>query len=324
MEQFNVRLYKSENKKEWDDFVSNAKNATFLFYRDFMDYHKDRFYDNSLMVFKGEVLFALLPANSIEDKLYSHQGLSYGGLIIQPDSRFEEIVFAFKSILSFIKDAGFTVLYLKSLPLIYHKSLNQEIDYLLTVLNAKVIKNESYYVIENLKSYNPNRNRKRAIKMAIQNAIEVNENDDINYFWEHILSKNLKEKFNVEPVHSIDEIQSLMMSFPNEIKFISAREGLQMRAGVVMFVTDQVAHFQYSSGYETRDENGALDLLFHTIIEKFKHKAYISFGSSSTDLSGKINKGLAYWKESFGAKLISQRTYEIEIKNNLSLNNIFK
>ena len=44
-----------------------------------MDYHKDRFEDYSLMVFKDEKLVAVLPANRVEDKLFSHQGLTYGG-----------------------------------------------------------------------------------------------------------------------------------------------------------------------------------------------------------------------------------------------------
>ena len=44
-------------------FLDTPKNATFLFRRDYMDYHRDRFADHSLMIFRGEKLAALLPAN---------------------------------------------------------------------------------------------------------------------------------------------------------------------------------------------------------------------------------------------------------------------
>lgn len=71
-----VRKYKSEDKVIWNEFVSTAKNATFLFNRDFMDYHKDRFEDFSLMCFEKEKLVGVLPANILGDTVYSHQGLT--------------------------------------------------------------------------------------------------------------------------------------------------------------------------------------------------------------------------------------------------------
>ena len=61
--------------------MATAKNSTFLFHRDFMDYHQDRFDDYSLLIFKKEKLIAVFPANKIDEILYSHQGLSYGGLV---------------------------------------------------------------------------------------------------------------------------------------------------------------------------------------------------------------------------------------------------
>ena len=48
-----------------------------------MEYHSDRFEDFSLMVYDKSELIALLPLNIIENKVYSHQGLSYGGLIVK-------------------------------------------------------------------------------------------------------------------------------------------------------------------------------------------------------------------------------------------------
>ena len=46
-----------------------------------MDYHSEKFSDYSLLIYKGEKLIALLPANLINDQLFSHSGLSYGGFI---------------------------------------------------------------------------------------------------------------------------------------------------------------------------------------------------------------------------------------------------
>ena len=77
-----IRRYTSIDKPLWDGFVALSKNATFLHYRDYMDYHSDRFHDFSLMAFDGGRLLALLPANLSGDTLYSHQGLTFGGWLM--------------------------------------------------------------------------------------------------------------------------------------------------------------------------------------------------------------------------------------------------
>ena len=45
-----------------------------------MEYHSGRFKDYSLMVYsdKGKLL-TILPANYRNDRLYSHEGLTFGG-----------------------------------------------------------------------------------------------------------------------------------------------------------------------------------------------------------------------------------------------------
>ena len=48
-----------------------------------MEYHKDRFDDYSLMIFNvNNKLVAILPAHKVDSVLYSHQGLTYGGLVL--------------------------------------------------------------------------------------------------------------------------------------------------------------------------------------------------------------------------------------------------
>ena len=59
----NIELYHPSKKKEWNSFVANSNTATFLFNRDFMEYHQDRFDDYSLMIYDDEQLQAIFPAN---------------------------------------------------------------------------------------------------------------------------------------------------------------------------------------------------------------------------------------------------------------------
>lgn len=77
-----IHRYTAAYHRDWNDFVSESSNGTFLFLREYMEYHADRFTDYSLLVYDGNKLLALLPANRSGDVLYSHAGLTYGGLIV--------------------------------------------------------------------------------------------------------------------------------------------------------------------------------------------------------------------------------------------------
>src|SRR5574344_499267 len=79
---FEVRRYTAEQLAEWNKYVAKARNATFLFNRGYMDYHADRFHDYSIMFYKNGKLHSLLPAHQVGTELYSHYGLTYGGLIM--------------------------------------------------------------------------------------------------------------------------------------------------------------------------------------------------------------------------------------------------
>jgi len=68
-----------------------------------MDYHKDRFDDYSLMVYKNGKLIALLPANIKDNIIYSHQGLSYGGIVYLKEVKFKDSLEVFESILKYLK-----------------------------------------------------------------------------------------------------------------------------------------------------------------------------------------------------------------------------
>ena len=76
-----LKKYDSSQKSAWDTFVKNSRINTFLFQRDFMEYHSDRFEDFSVMVYRKGKLEAVLPGNIKNDVFYSHQGLTYGGLV---------------------------------------------------------------------------------------------------------------------------------------------------------------------------------------------------------------------------------------------------
>lgn len=76
-----IKQYNLDDAEKWNEFVTISKQGTFLFNRNYMDYHADRFADCSFVITEKGRIAATLPANRKGDTLYSHQGLTYGGLL---------------------------------------------------------------------------------------------------------------------------------------------------------------------------------------------------------------------------------------------------
>ena len=91
-----------------------------------MDYHKNRFEDASLLVFKKNKLIALFPANHNKDIVYSHQGLTYGGLLTSEMVKLIDVIECFKVILHFYETIGYSAVEIKLLPSIYSIEPNDE------------------------------------------------------------------------------------------------------------------------------------------------------------------------------------------------------
>ena len=317
MDGFKIIEYTPAFKNLWNGFVANSKNATFLFHRDFMDYHKDRFNDNSLLVFQDENLVAILPANKIETILYSHQGLSYGGLILHKNVQFNVVLKSLRALLKYCLENTIKTINLKLLPKIYHLQPSDEIDYLLFKLNAKITRRDLSVAIKNdVKISINSANRKRGLKKAIKNNLIIKEESVFVDFWNEILVPNLSLSYNTSPVHSLEEISKLKQNFQKNIRQFNAYKEDEIVAGVTVFETHNVAHTQYISANHKKQELGSLDFLFDHLINKiFIEKPYFNFGISNENQGQNINYGLMKWKESFGGRSIVHDFYKIETKN---------
>ena len=92
---------------------------------------------------------------------------------------------------------------------------------------------------------------------------------------------------------------------------------------LTVFVTDTVAHPQYISGNEQKNELGSLDFLYNYLIfQVFAAKNFFDFGPSHEENGRKINEGILFWKETFGAKTTIQNFYEVQTSDYHLLENV--
>lgn len=320
---FTIKAYTENYKEIWNEFVAISKNATFLFYRDFMEYHQDKFEDASMLIFKNEKLIALFPANKINNKLYSHQGLTYGGLLLTNEIKLKDVLEGFKSLLENLNSQDIDIVELKQIPPIYYKNPSDELQYLMFLLNAKLIRRDTLSVVNLKNNKKFSKDRIQGIKRAQNYNLEIKEVQVFDDFWNKILIPNLKQKHAITPVHSLEEITLLKEQFPNNIRQFNVYNNDKIVAGTTVFETDTVAHSQYISANNEKNILGSLDALHSYLIkEVFAHKLYFDFGVSNENKGRNINEGLQYWKEGFNAQTITQDFYEIETKNSIHLNSV--
>tara|TARA_B110000037_G_scaffold69102_1_gene83620 strand:+ start:6545 stop:7462 length:918 start_codon:yes stop_codon:yes gene_type:complete len=305
--------------------VIEAKNATFLFQRDFMDYHKDRFEDYSLMVYKKEKLVALLPANINDNIVYSHQGLSYGGIVFMKDVKFKDSLEVFASILKYLKKAGHHKLYLNPIPQFYNSKLSEEFLYFLFILQAKLRRRDTLSVIRYSDGISLSKSRKEGVSRGQKQNLEIKEVADFEEFWNAILIPNLILKHNTKPVHSLQEITTLKSYFPENIRQFNVYKNNKIVAGSTIFETPRGAHTQYISGNANNNSLGSLDFLHaHLINTLFNDKVFFDFGNSNKNNGQEVNYGLLFWKEGFGARTVSQDFYVIDVEKYELLNTILQ
>ncbi|WP_423883242.1 GNAT family N-acetyltransferase [Bizionia paragorgiae] len=284
-----------------------------MFHRDFMEYHSDRFKEASLLIFRNDKLVAVFPMNAVGNTVISHQGLTYGGLLFGTNVKFNHVLAIFRAVLKHLSESKITTLGLKVLPDIYASFPNDELKYLMFILQAKLERRDVLSVIPLSEVVKRSKDRKEGTKRGVKNGLVVKEETQMEGFWKSLLEVNLQEKYKTKPVHSLEEIQLLKSRFPKNIRQFNVYHKNRLVAGTTIFETEHVAHSQYISGNNENNTLGSLDFLHSYLIDTvFKDKKYFDFGISNENAGKNINSGLLYWKEGFGARTVTQDFYSIQ------------
>lgn len=314
-----IRRYNSADRSEWNSFVGKAKNSTFLFDRSYVDYHEDRFRDHSLLIYSDNKLKALFIANENNDRIESHGGLTYGGLILEPGVRLEEVLQYFYHLLLYYHSNGFKTVFYKCVPSFFTIYSSNEDLYALFLLEATLTRRDAFLVLEPGKTSAYQTRRKRALKKAQTAGYSVRRSSDPDLFWSEVLEPNLESRFGAKPVHSASEIKLLMDRFPEQIQLYELFTD-KVSAGIVVFLAGYVVHTQYISATDEAKKNGLMDALVHELVnETFANMRIVSFGTSNGIEPRTLNRGVFDWKEGFGARTHVQDFYEFPAANYLLL-----
>lgn len=309
-----IKIYTEENKLEWDNFVRDSKNGTFLICRDFMEYHSNRFQDHSLLFYNNNKLLAVMPGHISDKNFCTHLGLTYGGLIMSTEISMLSVLNIFEHLIVTLRNQGIKKILYKSIPHIYHKLPAEEDLYALFRYKAKLSERNISSTILLSEHIAYSRSRKNGLKKAEKELLYIKESNDLETFW-NILNNNLLAKYNKQAVHSLSEISYLKDKFPEEIRLYAAFDSEdKMLGGCLTFEMQQIVHAQYTAATAEGKQKGSIDLIINHIANSSRaNKTYFDYGTSTESNGFLLNENLIYQKEGFGARGIVYDTYVIDL-----------
>lgn len=306
---YTVRQYQSSDFEIWNQFVATAKNATFLFHRNFMEYHNDRFEDFSLLIFHNKKLVALLPANKFENQVYSHQGLTYGGLLLQSNYSILKVEAIFEEIINYLQNKLVNLMTIKTIPFLYHNNSAYDLESILYKKQAVIVKREQGFGINYKLPLSIHKTKLKNFRKGHEHNFTITSNTNFKDFWNTVLIPRLREKHNAKPVHTLAEMELLASNFTDSIVQYCIFKESKLLAGITVFKTEKVIKSQYGATSDSGEKLRALDYLFIHLIEKYKNKGYDYFDMGV--ISG--NYSLLKQKEELGCSQYIQDVYQLKL-----------
>lgn len=309
-----IKPYHSDAQGEWQRFVDNAKNGTFLFQRGYMEYHADRFQDASLMCFEGNTLIACLPATIKGDVVSSHGGLTYGGFITDARMKTERMVVLMQAVCAHYRQQGAKQLIYKPVPHIYHTAPAAEDLYALFRCGAVLQRRHVASARRAGSAVSYSKGRKFCVKKGKENNLKAVEGGNTIDAVMNMVAQYLKVRHDAQPVHSAAEMALLKSRFPGNIRIFTALDAKdEVQAGAVIYETTRVAHCQYLTASDAGREQCALDFLIDYLLKRvYPDKPYFDFGTSMNK-DGTLSAGLILNKESYGARAICYDSYQMAL-----------
>lgn len=327
--------YSASLSDTWNAFVDSSKNGTFLFKREYIDRHDSELVDCSLLVYLGdyeqeerehalptEELVAVFPANWDEDdrKIYSHSGLTYGGMVVKENITQLEALQCMQTVLQYYERMYMArTVVIKPIPNIYSSYPNGEEMYSIFRAGGRLCQRVVCSVIGMGNPLKMQSARTRLANKAVESGVYIDRMIEgdwqcLEEFWQ-LFEKMDHSTDDQTNCSSCDDLRRLMETFPREIKLYVARKDGRMLSGMIVYVTKKVAHVQYVANSDEGREDGALDLLIrHLINVRYKSIRYFDLGPTTNADGRVLNKAKLQLREDYGGRAVCYDGYEIRLE----------
>jgi hypothetical protein len=314
--------YSAADAERWDRLIDEAPMGTFLHTRRFLSYHGDRFVDCSIVIEdeRGS-LWGVLPAAltpGVERVAVSHPGATYGGIVHAQRNAALHVPQMLEAASHRLRDEGVTKLVYKPVPAHLQHGPCQADVHTLWRQGARLIRRDLWNVLDLARTPVPSANRKRTVARAHLAGVTVREdNSGAAYEAFHdILVTRLRERYSVEPTHTVEEMVLLRERFPQVASLWLALDRSEaVLAGSWVFDVGRAArHTQYLASTAEGRALFAMDLLIQMLIDDALSRGMGAFSlGASTEPDGSLNAGLFDYKSRFGPGSIVHDHYELDL-----------
>ena len=323
--EISYKKYSEEFRKDWDSFIETSINGNFLHSRSFYDQNDQNVLeDYSIIFYKKNKIIALFPALLIvEDKkriLNSYFRATYGGVIVSDKVGVKEALDIIDLIVQISRNDKINEVIIRNPFRILNKAFVDEIDYALWFHGFSINYREIEVAIKlDLDTSKVRSKYDNGTKYNVKKALSLvscTESTDYKLFW-NILNKNLNDKHDVNPVHSLIDFKKLIELIGNDkIKLFTATYDNNIVCGLVAFVFENVIHAQYIGVDYDFQELRPINALIDYIIEWGckRDLKYFNLGTANFNNGKGVNEGLFHFKESFGGRGVIRESMSLIIE----------
>lgn len=321
-----IQKVKIAGNKSWSELLFHDYN---MFYDDRFVSYNDVFNKNIQwhhLLFRGKeknkVIAILNGCEKIQDnkKVYvSCDGVSFGGFQWREKLDVVDYMNTISAFKKYLQENGFEKCIIRNQPFLYSKNLNEEYEYSLINQGFDISSHSITNIIglnefEFEKLTNP---KKRAIQKS-EKKIEIkildeNENEDRLKAYYDVLFRN-RQKKNVIPTHTLNELLYLKNNLPERIIFFSAEIENTIAGVCILFIVknDVVLNF-YLATDELYKKERVADFLLYKTIEWAKESDYRLYDIGTSNVGNLFLEGLFEFKKKFMANGFLRKTFELQI-----------
>lgn len=307
-----VSLFTASDRNEWDSFVASARNGLFLFARNYLEYHNDRFSDHSLLFRLGGRLIGVLPGNLEGQVLHSHGGLTFGGVVVNERCVASHTIAIFDALLDHAERMQIRKLRYKPVPFIFQRQPAEEDLFAINLLGGMLVRRDIASVVDLRAGLRISKSKRQGRSRGLAAGLDVQESRDLPQFFA-LLTHVLRSRHDARPTHTEEELTHLQSKFPDSIKLFVAAAGGTIEAGAIVYDYESAVHTQYLAASDRGRTIGALDLLITELGRSvFSDRRYLSLGTSMTG-ARTLNMSLLQQKEMLGARAVVFDQYELDM-----------
>jgi hypothetical protein len=313
-----VRAFEDGDAADWDALVEGSVNGTFIHTRRYLSYHGDRFADASLVVvddggrLRGVLASATDPADA--DRVVSHPGITYGGLVHDGSVRGADLMAVFDDVVAEYRGRGYSRLRYRPVPYIFHRLPAGDDLYAMFRLDGARSCNLSAAIDLQATSTESKTRRESRAQAARRGVHVVRGEQYLAPLWP-ILEAHLLARHGARPVHTLDEMRWLLGAFPRSIECHAVVLGDELVGGVIVYKTPRVVRPQYAATTDLGKEVAAQDVGLAAGIDDARAAGvrYYDLGTSNEDEGRVLNPSLYAYKMHMGAGGVPFETYEVDL-----------